>query len=426
MATFDIHTDRGVFVYDTDPCRLTGPDGQPVSLSRFAYQYMDVPATDNDAPAFSPEAPIMGKEQPRILKIQLGLGCNYSCSYCSQGGQKAENTGTADAHAFLSNLDKWLAEAPEKIEFWGGEPFLYWHKIKVLVPALRERFPDARLSIVSNGSLLDMEKALWLNEHGFTMAISHDGPGQALRGEDPFEDEAWREMIRQVFRLFGDRITFNVVITPLNYRLLQTLMWFESRMGFEVKVNIEDIVTDYGGAKWTVEQLHGMADEIRQAVGSGMALFFPRLRWSVQQFLEGLAIAKPLTGSHQVCGMDRTDQLAVDLKGNVLTCQNAGAESGHKIGHVNDLAAVKLDTAHSWATRPNCHECPVVHLCYGSCMFLDGAEFDSSCEASFFYNRAVIAGIIKLLTGAEVHSISGWKPARKAAFPVPVVTERAA
>jgi uncharacterized protein len=112
------------------------------------------------------------------------------------------------------------------------------------------------------------------------------------------------------------------------------------------------------------------------------------------------------------------------LKGNVLTCQNAGAESGHKIGRVEDLAAVKLDTAHSWATRPNCHECPVVHLCYGSCMFLNGPEFDSSCEASFYYNRAVIAGIVKLLTGAEVRSISGWKPARKAAFPVQVVTER--
>ena len=40
--------------------------------------------------------------------------------------------------------------------------------------------------------------------------------------------------------------------------------------------------------------------------------------------------------------------------------------------------------------------------------------------------RAVIAGAVKLLTGAQVHSISGWKPARKAAFPVPVVTERAA
>jgi len=158
VATFDIHTDQGVFVYDTDPCRLTGPNGQPVNLSRFAYQYMDAPATDNDAPAFSPDAPIVGKDQPRILKIQLGLGCNYSCSYCSQGGQKAENTGTADARDFLVNLDKWLTEAPEKIEFWGGEPFLYWHKIKVLVPALRERFPDARLSIVSNGSLLDWKK----------------------------------------------------------------------------------------------------------------------------------------------------------------------------------------------------------------------------------------------------------------------------
>lgn len=424
MAKFEIDTDRGVFVYDTDPARLVGPDGERVSLERFAYRYVDAAPADNDAPAFSPDAPIVGKDQPRVLKIQLGLGCNFSCSYCSQGGQKAENTGTADVHEFLANLGTWLHEAPEKIEFWGGEPLLYWHKIRLLVPALRERFPDARLSIVTNGSLMTREHAQWLFDMGFTMAVSHDGPGQALRGEDPFASPEWVDMMRDVFRLFGDRVCFNVVITPLNYRLVETLLWFEARMGFEVRVNVEDIVTDYGGAKWSAADLERMADEILRATSSGLAFAFPRIRWSAQQFMEGLAIAKPLPGSHQVCGMDRTDQLAVDLRGNVLTCQNAGAESGHKIGTVGDLAGVKLDTARSWATRPNCHECPVVHLCYGSCMFLDGPEFESSCRASFYYNRAIVAGLIKLLTGAEVRSISGWKPARSAAFPVPVVTER--
>lgn len=417
MAGFDILTDKGLLRYETDPACLSWEDGTPVDLSRFALAYGG--HYEESQIAFSPERPVVGKAQPDILKIQLGLGCNYSCSYCSQGGQQEDKSSSGDAAEFLVGLESWLHRPPAKIEFWGGEPLLYWKKIEALAPALRERFPDARMSLVTNGTLLTAEKARRLFDLGFTMSVSHDGPGQSLRGADPFDDPAWLSMMREVFTLFGERITFNVVITPLNYGLVDTLFWFEQRMGFPVKVNVEDVVTDYGGAKWAQADLEAMEGQVRKHVASGLALVFPRLRWAVLQFMQSLANRKPLTGSHQVCGMDRPDKLAVDLHGNVLTCQNAGAESGHRIGHVGDLGAVVLDTARSWAARPHCSECPVVHLCYGSCMFLESGDFESSCRSSFHYNRAVLAGAIHLLTGASVESVSGWKPART--FPIAVV-----
>lgn len=396
--------------YSTDPCKVAWENGERIDLSRFAYQYFDVGAADNDQIAFSPEAPVIGKVQPRVLKIQLGLGCNYSCSYCSQGGQVEESTSREDAAEFLAKLDTWLHDEPDKIEFWGGEPTLYWKKLEILAPELRRRFQKARMSMVTNGTLLTIARAQWLLDLGFTIAVSHDGPGQSLRGDDPFENGEWTETMRAIFKLFGERICFNSVITPKNYDLLQIILWFEDRMGFEVKVNVEDVVTDYGTAKWSPTDLAAMAKSIRGYVSTGMAMFFPRLRWAAQQFMESLAVSKPLGGSHQVCGMDRPDQLAVDLNGSVLTCQNAGAESGHRIGSIQNLDAVRLDTSRSWASRPHCHECPVVHLCYGSCMFLKGQEFESSCLSSYHYNTAILSGVIKLLSGAEVKSISGWKP----------------
>ena len=411
MAQFEISLEDGRrLTYDTDPSLLLDAAGERVPLNRFAYPYIDGVRGDNGQAAFSPENPVVGKDQPRILKIQLGLGCNYTCSYCSQGGQKPTLTSNKDAERFIDQLDSWLHEHPAKIEFWGGEPMLYWQKLAYLVPALKARFPDAAMSVVTNGTLLTMEKAEWLYRHGFTVAVSHDGPGQALRGDDPFDDPAWLAMIRDVFKLFGNRITFNTVITPLNFDLAQTFFWFEDRMGFEVRVNIEDIVTDYGGAQWTDDQLQAMYGTIKAQTESGLALAFPRLRWSAMQFMESLAIAKPLGGSHQVCGMDRRDQLAVDLHGNVLTCQNAGAESGHRIGSVENLDGVTLNTSRSFAVRPDCNRCPVVQLCYGSCMFLDGEGFTSSCKASYWYNRAILEGAITLLTGQKVCSISGWRP----------------
>jgi hypothetical protein len=38
--------------------------------------------------------------------------------------------------------------------------------------------------------------------------------------------------------------------------------------------------------------------------------------------------------------MDSPDAIAVDLRGNVMTCQNTGAKGAHKIGHVADFDAI--------------------------------------------------------------------------------------
>ncbi len=420
MARFEIDTDLGRFEYETDPCRLTGPDGQPVDLSRFSHRYLDPELVESLAPAFSPVNPITGKQQPRVLKIQLGLGCNYSCSYCSQGGQQAEHTSKSDAHEFLAGLDGWLQEAPEKIEFWGGEPMLYWHKLQILAPALRERFPAARLSIVTNGSLLTLERARWLHELGFTLAVSHDGPGQALRGDDPFNDPAWADMLRQVFELFGDRASMLTVISPANPSPVDAILWFERRMFVGVPVNVEGIMADYGGAHWSGEAIERMSRRLADDVAGGAALAIPRVRSAALDWLNMLARGTRVNELGQVCGMDRQDRLAVDLAGNVVTCQNVGAQSGHAAGSARALGDVALTKAHSWQTRPHCRACPVVNLCRGACMLLEGNEHAATCQASFGFYSAVLLGMVRQLTGAARASLAASQPLVRRVIPIKV------
>lgn len=401
--------------YNTDPCSLTWDDGTRVDLSKFAYRYVDPPEFQKQI-TFSPDNPVIGKDTPRVLKIQLGLGCNYSCSYCSQGGQKEEASSIRDAEEFDFS---WVPDRPEKVELWGGEPLLYWKKIQALVPKIRAAFGDVRISLVTNGTLLTREKVDWLFNTGFSIAISHDGPAQFLRGEDPLKDPELLAVWRYTFEKFGERACINSVITEHNCDLLQLWMWFEERLG-TVKLNVEDVVTDYGGGKLSDAGIKKIYESIKTYASSGLVLVFPRLRFSFQQFLETLAISKPLDGANQVCQMDRKDYLAVDLHGNVLTCQNTGAIE-HRIGTIDNLQSVKLDTATSYTNRPHCHECLVVHLCYGSCMFLNGDEFKASCRASYWYNRALIEGCIYLLTGCKIKAISGWSPAfAKRVIPIKV------
>ena len=86
------------------------------------------------APRVAKDKPLGKSRSPRILKIQLGLSCNYACSYCNQAFQIADATVSklVDVEHFLVQLDGWITDAPESIELWGGEPFLYWAKIRRL------------------------------------------------------------------------------------------------------------------------------------------------------------------------------------------------------------------------------------------------------------------------------------------------------
>ena len=67
----------------------------------------------------------IGKTSPRVLKISLGLSCNYECEYCSQRFvPRSQETNPEDIQSFIDGLDSWITEPPEKVEFWGGEPLV--------------------------------------------------------------------------------------------------------------------------------------------------------------------------------------------------------------------------------------------------------------------------------------------------------------
>ncbi|MFV1309892.1 radical SAM protein, partial [Klebsiella pneumoniae] len=124
------------------------------------------------------------------IKIQLGLSCNFECEYCSQRFvPRAEETNPDYVDDFVNNMDSWYkGDGDAEFEFWGGEPFVYWKTFKPLAERIKDKYPNSKLSVITNGSLLDKEKNEWLDTLGFQVSISHDGPGQWVRGPDPLDD----------------------------------------------------------------------------------------------------------------------------------------------------------------------------------------------------------------------------------------------
>jgi uncharacterized protein len=356
------------------------------------------------APRASKTAPLGKSQRPRTLKIQMGLSCNYACSYCNQAMQIDDATVSTlgDVERFLTQFDIWLKAPPEKIELWGGEPFVYWAKLKRLVPALHERFPEARCSIITNGSLLNREKLDFIARYDIGIGLSHDGPGQNLRGPDPLDDP---EKCRWIETLLTDRpgkVSINTVLTRENYSLEAIAVWFRERLGPDVPLSLEGVVNTYDAATlldsgaFSQGDLRHLSDEVFFALANDPNAF--GLGERLNGFIRSLVDRRPVTALGQKCGMDRADDIAVDLLGNVMTCQNTGAKGVHKIGHVEALNDIALDTATHFAFRPECMACPVVQLCKGSCMFLEGEFFAQSCRNEYAYNLGILRAALYHLT----------------------------
>lgn len=421
MARFKIHTlslkngpaDGPVYIYDTtDSTLVDSATGNPVvAANKLPYKDADRVSSDNP----------LGKSSPRTLKIQLGLSCNFTCEYCSQRFVPHQDEGNPDKVAgFVAGLDGWVTTPPERIEFWGGEPLVYVKTLKPLAEAVRAKYPDAGFFMVTNGSLLTKDLNQWLDDMGFVIAISHDGPGQHVRGPDPLADPDTKEAILDLWNRLGskNRISFNAMLNKHNTSRAAIQKFFSDLLGVpNPPIGEGDVIDAYdeGGAANSFD--HEEAVEFRkQAFGeirSGLASSFSTVSKRVVDFVETLRTGKPDRAVGQKCGMDSPDNLTVDLNGDVITCQNVSAAATnpagvpHKMGNVSNMSEVKLAAATHWSHRDECPKCPMLHICKGSCMFLSGPLWEASCNNSFANAVPIFAAAIEYLTGNVPMAIEG-------------------
>jgi uncharacterized protein len=424
MSTFLIHTlipggrEGPTLRYDNQTSLLTDSlTGQPVVKSFASLpSNKQVFATSKDTPA--------RKDSPRILKISLGLSCNYECEYCSQRFvPRAAETNPAEVQSFIDGLDEWVTLPPERIEFWGGEPLVYIKTLRPLAQLLRTKYPSAHFSVITNGSLLNAEVNEWLDDMEFSVGISHDGPGQHVRGPDPLDDPEKRASIMDLYQRLAPkgRVSFNAMLNRSNISRAAIQRFFTDLTGDpEVMIAEGAFVDAYDPGGLALSLPPSEAHEFRrssfQEIRQGKADRVSGARDRVASFINSLRLQRTALSVSQKCGMDSTEAIAVDLRGNVLTCQNVSAQStapngeSHRIGHVSSLASVTLRTATHWSKRDECPKCPVLHICKGACMFLEGPLWEASCNNAYSDALPIFASGIEFLTGLVPVFIDGDLP----------------
>ena len=112
------------------------------------------------------------------LTLCLTHDCNLRCRYCYSGTKSPRHMELAIGKLAIERA---ILSARGRLHliFFGGEPLLRWEALVELTEHARGRAGSAGLvlrpTVTSNGTLLSQERAQWLRQQGFTVAISCDG-----------------------------------------------------------------------------------------------------------------------------------------------------------------------------------------------------------------------------------------------------------
>jgi molybdenum cofactor biosynthesis enzyme MoaA len=120
---------------------------------------------------------------PLAVVFLISRRCNLQCSYCNvEAGPQAK--GALEPHTFESWIGTFgeLGDVDLGIQLHGGEPLLLDPSVELLASIARNAVVPysssavGKISIVTNGTLLDADRARSLVDAGLHVVVSVDGP----------------------------------------------------------------------------------------------------------------------------------------------------------------------------------------------------------------------------------------------------------
>lgn len=152
------------------------------------------------------------QKKPLHINLEISLACNARCPFCDYWKVEPQENTPESLFVFLKKMN------PVLITISGGEPLMR-QDICEYVQKLKQAVPHSYISLISNGSLLSLEKAGGLCESGVSqLCISLDYLSD-------FHDKVRRlpqvfqriqELIPKVVKLPFDRVTLNTIIMDSN------------------------------------------------------------------------------------------------------------------------------------------------------------------------------------------------------------------
>lgn len=308
------------------------------------------------------------------LNILFGSACNLKCGYCLQQDGAHKVNKKADLNDFILKFWDYLDRTNKKfssVHYWGGEPMLYWKRIKEVYKLIAPFVSAKRHRITTNGTLITKEYVDFCNNYSdiFTVVSFHDGR---------ITDDKWR-LIGKLNHFSIEALIHHKRVSPLalrdDYERICDLMGKRPPIGFDmIKANdgchsdywmTEEDLCDYFASMIHIYEIANIKkDPFCQAV---IAQFLYRYRKDLKY--KGIK-PNPCVNNHI---------LSIDLFGNTYNCHHNNSPENITGNIFNpDFIPPKPISFNlgRFSSTTDCRNCKTYPSCGGGCYTSNTHEID--------------------------------------------------
>jgi len=335
--------------------------------------------TYSDAAAKIKRRPVV-----KALCLHVSHDCNLRCKYCFAGtgsfcGERSLMSEEVGKKAIDFVIEKSGSRKNIEIDFFGGEPLMNFDVVKKLTYYAEEQGKihdkNFRLTITTNGVLLDDEKLEFINEHMSNLVLSIDGRKEindmmrpAINGSGSY-DIIMPKFKKAAETRNQDNYYVRGTFTRHNLDFAADVLHLADE-GFK-QISVEPVV---GGADMDYslkeedlpvifEQYEALAKEYAKRQNSDDWFNFFHFMIDLNQ---GPCVIKRMSGCGAGC-----EYLAVTPDGDIYPCHQFVGNEDFLLGNVTD-GTYNAEMTNCFAetnvyTKPECDKCWAKFYCSGGC-----------------------------------------------------------
>ena len=335
---------------------------------------------------FSPEFPVPEtfSEEPilKSLCLHIARDCNLRCKYCFAGtGDFGGFRALMSTETAKKAVDFAIAGSKSRhnleIDLFGGEPLVNFEVVKDVINYARQREKEAKknikLTLTTNGTLLNDENIKFLNDNRVMLVLSLDGSKETHDAMRPFPnnvgsyDAAVKGFKKVIASRHGKNYYLRGTYTHNNVHFADdTMSMLEvgKEISMEPVVGIDEpYVLTEDDLPILMKEYDKLAELYLEKRLKGEAFDFFHFNVALDN---GPCVAKRLAG----CGAGH-EYFAITPEGDIYPCHQFVGREKYKMGTL-DTGIVKKDMVQEFRqmhvmNKPLCKECWARFFCSGGC-----------------------------------------------------------
>lgn len=320
----------------------------------------------------------------KALCINIAHDCNLRCQYCFAGqGGYGQWRMLMSFDVARRAVDFLIAHSGPRehceLDFFGGEPLMNWHVVQQTIDYVhkqeKKHGKKIKMSLTTNGLLLDKEKVKYLTDNHISLILSLDGrkemhdrmrPG--VHGEGTY-DEIVKNLQYCVANRKGEEYYVRGTFTRYNMDFTTDVIDMIDK-GFQA-VSMEPVVgedtADYSIKEEDLPRVKAEYDRLAKLFiareEEGRPFFFFHFNMDLWK---GPCLPKRLRG----CGAGH-EYLAVVPNGEIYPCHQFVGREGYVIGNVyeglKNFKMMRDFRMNHVFSKPECVDCWAKFFCSGGC-----------------------------------------------------------